>query len=81
MEGEPGGDKGCDGEEKADISNAAVHLFKVRDLELTGLPALFILLGRGGTGRRHKGIIADIFCPGAMRSADVIQGEWINLRS
>jgi hypothetical protein len=35
-----------------------VHVFKVRDLHLAGLLALFILLGRGGVGRRHRGIIA-----------------------
>src|SRR5260370_9392899 len=58
MEGEPGGDQRCDDQEKADISEAAVQVFEVRDLHLTGLLALFVLLGRAGVGRRHSGIIA-----------------------
>ena len=44
MEGEPGGDQRCDDQEEAGISKAAVHVFKVRDLHLAGLLALFILL-------------------------------------
>jgi hypothetical protein len=58
MEREPSSDQGCDDQEKADISEAAVHVFEVRDLHLAGLLAIFILLGWGGIGRRHKGIIA-----------------------
>jgi len=73
MEGEPGGDQRCDDQEKADISKAAVHVFKVRDLHLAGMLALFILLGRGGAGRRHRGIIAHACCRGAMRSGQVIR--------
>jgi hypothetical protein len=48
MEREPGGDQRCDDQQKADISEAAVHVFKVRDLHLASLLALFVLLGRGG---------------------------------
>ena len=62
MKGEPGGDERCDDYEEADISKAAVHLFEVRDLHLAGLLALFILLGRGGAGLRHRGIIAYPSC-------------------
>jgi hypothetical protein len=58
MEREPGSDQGCDDKEKADISEAAVHVFKVRDLHLAGLLTLFVLLGRGVAGQRHSGIIA-----------------------
>jgi hypothetical protein len=59
MEGEPGGNECCDDEKKADISKAAMDVFKVRDLHLTSLLALFIFLGRGGgTGEMHRGIIA-----------------------
>ena len=58
MEGEPGGDQRCNDQEKADISEAAVHVFKVPDLSLAGLLVLFILLGRGGAGRGHRDIIA-----------------------
>jgi hypothetical protein len=35
-----------------------VHAFEMCDLYLAGLLALFIFLGRGGAGRRHRGIIA-----------------------
>jgi len=58
MEGEPGGDQRCDDQEKADISEAAVHVFKVSDLHLAGLLAFFVLVRWGGVGRRHRGIIA-----------------------
>ena len=57
-EGEPGGDQRCDDRQKAEISEAAVEFFKVRDLRLAGLLALFVLLGRGEAGGRHRGIIA-----------------------
>jgi hypothetical protein len=66
MEGEPGGDQRCDDQEKADISKAAVHVFEVRDLHLTGLLTLFVLLGWGGAGRRHRDIIAYSFACCAM---------------
>jgi hypothetical protein len=63
MEAEPGGDQRCNHQEKTDIAKAAVHSFKVRDLPLTGLLELFILLGWGGVGRRHTAIIAQRLLP------------------
>ena len=75
MEGEPGGSQRSDHQEEADISETAVHAFEMRDLYLTGLLALFILLGRGGAGRRHRGIIAYPWSVGAMRPGQVIQGQ------
>ena len=58
MERKPGGNCGCNDEEKTEIAEAAMQFFKVRDLHLAGLLALFILLGRGESGGRHRGIIA-----------------------
>jgi hypothetical protein len=61
MKGEPGGDQCCDDYEKAKISNAEMQLFKVCDLYLAGLLASFVLLGRGGGGGMHRGIISYAF--------------------
>ena len=58
MEREPCSDQCCDDDEKAEISEAEVRVFKVRNLHLAGLLALSVLLGRGETGGLHRGIIA-----------------------
>jgi hypothetical protein len=55
---EPGGDCCCDDQEKAEIAEAAVQLFEVRDLQLAGLVALAVLLGRRELLGIHRAIIA-----------------------
>ena len=61
MKREPGRDQRCDDCEEAKISEAAVQFFEVCNLCFAGLLALFVLLGRGGAGGMHRGIIAYIF--------------------
>jgi hypothetical protein len=44
MEGEPGGYQGCDNDKKANIPEAAVQRFKMRDQRLAGLLAFLVFL-------------------------------------
>ena len=61
MKREPCGDQRHDDDEKAKISEAEMLLFEVHDLRFAGLLASFVLLGRGGVGGMHRGIIAYLF--------------------
>src|ERR1700733_15685598 len=61
MKREPGGDQGCDDQEKAKISETEMLPFEVRYLRLAGLPTSFVLLGRGRVEGMHRGIIAYLF--------------------
>jgi hypothetical protein len=58
VEREPGDDQCCNNYEETEISKAAMEFFKVRDLRLAGLLALFVFFGGREIGRRHRGIIA-----------------------
>jgi hypothetical protein len=58
MKREPGCDYCCDDKEKADIAEAAMQSFEVRNLHLAGLLALAVLLGWRDCGGMHKAIIA-----------------------
>jgi hypothetical protein len=62
MKREPSSDQCGNDYEKAEVSKAEMQSFKVRDLHLTGLLALLVLLGWGGIEGRHRGIIAYPLC-------------------
>jgi hypothetical protein len=61
MKREPSCDYCCDNQKKAEISEAAMQSFEVRDLHLAGFLALAVLLGRREWVEMHRAIIAYAF--------------------
>jgi hypothetical protein len=57
MKREPGSYQCCNDYEEAEIAEAEVQSFKVRDLHFASLLALLVLLGWSGIEGRHRGII------------------------